>query len=297
VLVSDDGKNVVTFDNWHSVGFGDNVVVIYGPNGMLVKSFQLDQILPPYFISGFDSSVSSIFWRGEGTRLLENELYLVFEKPRSFKNQLPQLALTIGLETGQVGAITDDKLTAIKPHFCAAHKSDVSEFNAWLVFERNDLIAPTANNTDDWALRRYVHNAIKRLKPAAELSNDEPWSDEYDFELLMPGEYMEKGFRNDFRDALTMPDPELMRRWFFSKDQTLMTREIEKAAKKIKTNQLAGVDMRFFADSDHWPRIEKAMSLSGAILTQVDTGKPIPQTAEVLAKLPLDKHIDASCLN
>src|SRR5689334_6621839 len=38
-IVSDNGDYFVTFDNWHTVGYGDDVVVIYRSNGAFVKKF------------------------------------------------------------------------------------------------------------------------------------------------------------------------------------------------------------------------------------------------------------------
>lgn len=61
-LVSDGGDYFVTFDNWHSVGFGDNVVVVYGPGGRLVKKLALSDIVET--TSNLPRSVSSIFWGG-----------------------------------------------------------------------------------------------------------------------------------------------------------------------------------------------------------------------------------------
>jgi hypothetical protein len=62
-LVSDGGEYVATFDNWHMVGYGDDVVVIYGPGGKLVKKLALSDIVPT--TSNLPRSVSSIFWGGK----------------------------------------------------------------------------------------------------------------------------------------------------------------------------------------------------------------------------------------
>lgn len=64
-LVSDDGAYVVTFDNWHFVGFGDDVVVIYDGAGQTVKKLALKDIVPESEIMRMPMSVSSIFWGGE----------------------------------------------------------------------------------------------------------------------------------------------------------------------------------------------------------------------------------------
>ena len=62
-IVSDGGEYVVTFDNWHSVGFGDNVVVIYEPGGKMVRKMGLPDFVAPD--ANLPRSVSSIWWGGK----------------------------------------------------------------------------------------------------------------------------------------------------------------------------------------------------------------------------------------
>ena len=64
-LVSDGGAYVVTFDNWHSAGYGDDVVVIYRSDGALVRKFGLEDLLTPGDVETLPRSVSSIWWGGE----------------------------------------------------------------------------------------------------------------------------------------------------------------------------------------------------------------------------------------
>jgi hypothetical protein len=64
-LVSDGGAYVVTFDNWHAAGYGDDVVVIYGYDGTLIRKFGLEDLLTPRDIGKLPRSVSSIWWGGE----------------------------------------------------------------------------------------------------------------------------------------------------------------------------------------------------------------------------------------
>ena len=77
-LVTADGSHVVTFDNWHSQGFGADVVVIYGLEGKLVASFGLADFLPMEQIAKLPRSVSSILWGGEH-HFDETEQYLVLQ--------------------------------------------------------------------------------------------------------------------------------------------------------------------------------------------------------------------------
>jgi hypothetical protein len=63
-LVTADGRHVVTFDNWHSMGYGKDVVVIYGPEGGLVTSLGLAGFLSEEQIARLPRSISSIQWGG-----------------------------------------------------------------------------------------------------------------------------------------------------------------------------------------------------------------------------------------
>jgi hypothetical protein len=63
--LTNDGRYVVTFDNWAGVGYGDDVVVIYGPDGSMIEKFSLYDLAPSEVISEMGRTVSStIFWGG-----------------------------------------------------------------------------------------------------------------------------------------------------------------------------------------------------------------------------------------
>ena len=62
-LVSDDGEYVVTFDNWYSHGHGENVIVIYGPDGTLIRSMKLTDIIPEMYKDSLQHSTNSVSWR------------------------------------------------------------------------------------------------------------------------------------------------------------------------------------------------------------------------------------------
>ncbi len=65
VLVAASGAYVVTFDDWGRAGYGENVVVIYGPGGELVRKFALEDLLTDDEIALVPHSTSSRWWRGE----------------------------------------------------------------------------------------------------------------------------------------------------------------------------------------------------------------------------------------
>lgn len=64
-LIADGGQYLVTFDNWHSMGYGLNVVAIHDEQGKLIRALALSDILSADYILALDHSVSSIWWRGE----------------------------------------------------------------------------------------------------------------------------------------------------------------------------------------------------------------------------------------
>lgn len=63
LAISDRGDYIVTLDNWHSMGYGDSVVVIYRSDGRVVRQFALDELVAESDIQHFAHSVSSIDWR------------------------------------------------------------------------------------------------------------------------------------------------------------------------------------------------------------------------------------------
>lgn len=64
-LVSDDGRYFATFDNWHSLGFGADTIVIYRTDGSLIRSLSLEDVLTTEDIEVLPRSISSIDWGGE----------------------------------------------------------------------------------------------------------------------------------------------------------------------------------------------------------------------------------------
>lgn len=98
-LVSGDGRYLVTFDNWHSAGYGDNVIVIYRADGALVRSLSLEDILTTKDLAALPRSASSILW-GSGHSLDESQGLLVlrlsqFTGPDVSLENPPQIAIRL----------------------------------------------------------------------------------------------------------------------------------------------------------------------------------------------------------
>jgi hypothetical protein len=96
-LVGDGGAYVVTFDNWHSVGRGNNAVVIYGPKGKLVRELGLHDFLSDDEVARLPNSVSSTWW-GEGHVLDEKGGCVVLK----VRGAASAKEVRLRLETGKV---------------------------------------------------------------------------------------------------------------------------------------------------------------------------------------------------
>ncbi len=75
-IISDDGKIVVTFDNYHSAGFGDDVIVFYDQTGTLIRKYGLEDIISKEEVHELPRSVSSIWWRCEAPYIKGEYLYI-----------------------------------------------------------------------------------------------------------------------------------------------------------------------------------------------------------------------------
>ena len=75
LLVTDDGRHVITLDNWHGLGKGDDALAFYSSRGQ-VKRYSLTQALgmsqAEVFRSGVSISVSSIHWRSGSISFLDS---------------------------------------------------------------------------------------------------------------------------------------------------------------------------------------------------------------------------------
>lgn len=87
VLVTTNGQ-VATLDNWHMIGQGENVVVLYDRSGASVCSLTLDDLFPAVVVDHFPHSVSSIGWRGK-PRLSQSErmLSLTIASPTPYREK------------------------------------------------------------------------------------------------------------------------------------------------------------------------------------------------------------------
>lgn len=163
MLVSDDG-HLVTFDNWHSMGHGENVVVLYAPDGEITRSLSLADFLPENYIAALPMSVSSLHWRKEvafsgGGRKVKIAVVIPHDGSRSREIVDFELDVSRGAiapHNTSEWRLAEEKAALRLASIRASEEAD-------LAFLRDPLVSPDTCETRDWYA--YLREAFQRLTP------------------------------------------------------------------------------------------------------------------------------------
>lgn len=273
-LIADGGAYVVTFDNWHSIGFGDHVVVIYGPGGELGRSLSLTDILPEPYLEALPRTVSSLRWSGEH-RIAGGTLILEVLVPNDDPSSDVRTYVEVYVDLAS-GAITPRDTRAWEAALAAAERRYI-QLQAANAAERAQRIAPLlgpeTNAEEDW--HEYLREAYLRLTPAENAGYPAtkilraPDAEDYAASL---------GW---LRDALL----ETRRRrtiMIASPSQENLSRVIGNLAPEIRPGSLRGSTVYLAVDDDLWPGLSELLASSGAYIIQLDPSEPIPQRRDRL---------------
>lgn len=162
-IVADAGDFVVTFDNWHSLGHGDDVVVVYDAQGGIVASLALGDFLPSAIVQAFPRSSSSIWWGGEhrfdgagDAAVLEVAVPEVGGIPRAERH----FRVRLDLATGTTEIVRDmDWIAAL----AATRRINALQARQRREFEA-PLVAPAVNSRRAW--QAYAREVHRRLDPS-----------------------------------------------------------------------------------------------------------------------------------
>ena len=163
-LVSDAGDYVVTFDNWHSVGLGDNVVVLYDARGMVIRSLALTDIVPENYAAALPRSVSSLWWAGDH-RIDGGRLILQLRRPSSdpAEDEPRYVEASIDLSSGRVLPLDGPDWRAALEE-AGRVRAQQAEAEAIAVTRRRAPLTGPANG-DEAAWHAYLREAFYRLDP------------------------------------------------------------------------------------------------------------------------------------
>ena len=280
-LVADDGSHLVTFDNWHSAGYGDDVVVIYDGRGQLVRKLSLDQVLPPAYVHHVPRSVSSRWWSRGDHRLVESDAFVelqVAEPGSSIADEGTPVPVRIRLADGAVLPATGPIWEAALAKAQAMEAHRMSEWEALRRLRATPLAAPTSRDTREW--RRYLFEIRDRIE------------DDHDDArlggMVLAAKGQEAGFHDADDIARVIADFDASDKYgfggwvFASPDSERLSRILVKALRKQSAGSLTGLKVVFVGTAVDGGRVAQAAQPTGATLSLVDVsvsmapGKPLP---------------------
>lgn len=167
-LVSNNGDYVITFDNWHGIGYGDNVVAIYsGLTGKLIRKLGLSDFLTESDIYNLPASTSSIHWHG--THQIDyDKKQLILKVVKPGKSKGLYFDVRIDLTTGAVLDEVVDRLPSLQ-FFLSLKNNEESESK--LPVKENGNTCTTNNDAAQISIaelkNRIVQMEMPKYLPAA----------------------------------------------------------------------------------------------------------------------------------
>jgi hypothetical protein len=283
VLVADDGRHVVTFDNWHSVGHGEHVIVIYGPEGALVRSLSLTDLVLQDYIEALPRSVSSLDWRrdarfaADGTSVV---ISVVVPHDRGLGEKAETVPFTIALADGAVTMPPPAQWEAALAAAATVRAARAEADARWLAKLKTPLIPPEGCAERDW--HEYLRAAPGRL------SSEAP-SETYPTIVLLPRDhprYRESLKR--LRDSVGgRPGFPINAAFASPCDPDGLVAAFAKAVKKVKPGSVPDrVTFYIAAPAPQFAAIASLVSPTGAKTVWIDTAVPIPQRPDRIPGTP-----------
>jgi hypothetical protein len=271
-LLANDASFLVTFDNWHSVGFGDDVVVIYNGRGTLVRKLSLDQLLPPAYVHQLPRSVSSRWWGGEH-RLVDSDRFVelqVVEPGSDARRKARYAPVRVRLSDGAVLPPSGEAWTRA---MAKATKLEAERLAAWeQLRERRALTlsAPASNDTRAW--RDYMFELRDRVRREDESMGG----------MVLAASGADQGFHtaDSISNWIESHDGEVgysHRSFIFSSPTPDRLADIMvKSLLTRPTGSMKLVRIVFVGTVADGRRVLEAAKTSGANITIVDPTKPFP---------------------
>jgi len=288
-VLGSGAQGFVTFDNWHGMGYGPDVIAVYDAEGKVVRALSLEQVLPPWFVAVQAHSVSSIWWRDRPHLSADGKSVVVPIALPQPGGELdgPKLDLAIRLADGAILGLAEPAWRAALAQAagtareaCRQELSDSARWNA-------PMAAPIAGDERAWD--RYLREIIFR-DPKTPIANpdfpetvvlmpvghEDHTSTLTNLESLLTGKYAKAA--NDLR-MIGSPD---------------MAQLVAQIEPRIGRGHLQGVNLVVVVDASGAERIARALADSRANLRFVDPQQAIPQRPERM--VPADRKTFPACL-
>lgn len=284
-LVSDDGLHVATTGNWFSSGPGPNVVVIYGQNGELIRSFALGDLLSEGYIAALPHSVSSIRW-GTVSKFSSDgrDVIVTVNAPDAeFADDKPAFDLAINLASGTPRVVDPAgwcvAQAKVRPKLSAMASADEKRFRY--------LTEPLLGTgiTDERGWQDYLWEAVSRLGPIEDGEPATAWR------VVLPNPSApDYAFSERWlRDNLTGKEP-FDEMSFAGLDPAALVSIFTRELAKRPAGALAGKTVYVAIPQQYQSTVAAAFAGKGAKLRMIDPAVPILQRAERIEQIgrPMD---------
>jgi len=274
-LVANDGAHVITFDNWHSLGWGDDAVVIYGADATLVRAMPLTAFLPEDYVAVLPHSVSSIHWRGDSSLSVAGDrLTLSAAIPPEGDNPEVRdfVRIEIDLATGRVippaGPAWEAALAQAQRVATAQRAYEAARIKALI----DPLYGPKTQEEREW--HDYLREAFMRT--TAGWMNDStsttvlrnPAAEDYRASETWVLDAFKEGRKGDAISIASVGPPDNL------------VRVLGDAARAVKPGALKGARLYIVTTDQDRDRIAAILAPTGAKFIQLDPTRPIPQRKE-----------------
>nr|WP_298931564.1 hypothetical protein [uncultured Erythrobacter sp.] len=282
VQVSNDGRHIVTLDNWHSVGRGENVVVIYGPAGNLVRTMALTEFLPKEYFGALSHSVSSTSWRkdvGFDAELSVLLIEVLVPGSDPYSDDAETVSFEITLSDGKVVFPPRKEWEQAQ---CAADTVNQDRERAGqeeLAFLRQPLGAPEGCDMRGW--HNYLKEAHLRLDPDW---GDGAWTSST---VLFGPDHPRHA------ESVGWLRARLIRKTDYSRDESFVSpcepealvAAIAEIAEDVEPGSLSKASFYIAAPEAQYAQIAAHLEPTGAQLIWLDPEATIPQRPERLKQI------------
>lgn len=281
VLLTNDASFLVTFDNWHSAGFGDDVVAIYDHRGKLVRKLALEQILPPAYVHHLPRSVSSRWWGGDDHALVDSDRLVelrIVPPGDSMSGGSKYVSVRIRLADG---VVMPPSGKAWERALAMANALESQRLAAWEDLRRlraSLLVSPASRDTKKW--RHYMFELRDRIAPEDQMMGG--------MVLAAPDE--DRGFHDadDISGMIERHDDDEKFAWassiLASPTSARLAALLVESLRERADSSMKNAHVVFVGTLSEGKQVIEAAKRSGAKISVVDRstpfppGEPLPQT-------------------
>lgn len=274
-IVRDDGRYAATFDDWHGTGYGPNAIVVYGPDGRVVRRLSLGDVLPGFYIDALSHSVSSIEWRRAPRFSNDGSVIIV---PINIPDlgdgrEARTVELTVRLSDGAASFADVRAWGRARTAGCRVRNAGLAAQAERKEAFLAPLRRPRINDQGSW--HEYLSEARARRFGDGRSS----WTT-----VLRKPDAPDYSVSEDWvRERLT--DPRMGDAAIATLSEDNLVAVVRRIAATVPIGRMRGTTLYFAVSADRWPAIEAALRHSGATLVQFDPDVPIPQRRDRIAAI------------